>query len=807
MHRSRALVAAFVIYNIIISSSKHDRIECRFLKDNTRPKSKCQKSYISSSSESSTIINNARCIALNNPYCMDIRLPYNSTYIPDYLPDLNIKSFDDIYNYLQLWKEVRKLPRCWPILQVALCSILMPQCEEDPQTYHISRIHRPSIDICNDLVNKDECRFIGRRFGWPSIFNCNDTNIFARNCTNELRDLKFSGSSIPTNCEPPLVATNDETIWFKDVQGCGFHCKSPLSNRQDQANISLFVRTLTLTGLGFTIAAILLFRVNEATSRSSKMAKVIKHCNTCQLLFYLGWSLQVFYNDDLACNSNGSALNGQPLVASPCVSSYLLTYPPSLSSLFWFAHLGRLCHMILNSERTKAPKDTELDSSLSLLIYGVPLTLSVCVAFLGHVDGHGLFGICTVGQRSIWIRFVFVFVPSLIPTLYGSYYFIKTIRLTFARSTMKPDLRRNLARIVILVSLTALQTFFTIYIPRYESENMKGWIESIDSYLACGLNLQYDNLIGSPSDAVKQPKCTLDSDPIITLLYHIYVISNLVPGIVIASWAFTASNYRGFRRRLVELLEDDRERERRTKNYLKNVDANNIGITQALLANGIGAITFKETYHDLIDITWPTSQGQHEDSPHTAQITVAQIPQVEAIPDTRRLSLENVQLSVLQGRVSHETSLSRRSSLRSTNLDFPTTTNTSNQSINLGNGIGHVIPRSNQGISKQSRQLYKYSERTSRHVINEIKRSINVGSNAQMPQYELANSQMPPNEQLNPVMLDPLFLASALYAYQFIMTPLAERLIAARLNRLPNFLHVVCTGNSGSNEEKNTKTG
>lgn len=502
----------------------------------------------------------SRCIALYQPYCLDLELPYRATTFPDTTFDLNFSSTDEIQTYLQSWYGARKFPKCWPVLRVALCSIFMPQCDEELATGRVTRISKPSVDICHDVLSN--CPFIGQHFGWPKIFNCSDSNIYSKDCTNELRDLRFSQSS-PT-CQHPLVPSDDKNHWFENIEGCSLSCKFPISDTSDQVMIRWIIGIICTIGLIATFVAVMLFIVNRASSKSSIMAKVIIHCNICDFVNYLGWSMQfifkLFHYDDIACGANGSTLYGLPLVLDPCVLSFLLTYLPSLSSLLWKAHLGKLCYIKLKPNDNRAVEKTTLDRTLSISNYGTPAFLLVSVSLLGHIDGNGIYGICTVGQQSTPIKIVFVFVPRLFGTIYANFYFYMTIFKLASVKKMKPSLKRYFFRISALAVLSSMEVILGLGIYLYEFNYRDSWIKAISNSVACNLRPSIrEGIDSSPSEI-----CIMESKPTISL-YYFELLAMLSQGIVISSWViFFDANLRGLRRKIIDLLEDEQERQRRT---------------------------------------------------------------------------------------------------------------------------------------------------------------------------------------------------------------------------------------------------
>lgn len=535
----------------------------------------------------------SRQLALVQQNCLMLKLPYEATTIPDYTPGLNLTTIDEVQNYLQRWQIIEKLPKCWPFIQRALCSVLMPRYDEDLGPGRPSRITRPNFEICNDV--KKNCKFIERNYGWSSIFNCTDTNLYARNCTNELRDIKPSDLLMVDQsiCPEPLVPSNDTKSWFRDIHGCALSCKYPLSEKDSQVSLNLFIRVLSISGLVSSSIAIILFAVSEANKKSSRIARVVKRCNICQFFLYLGWSLQVFYNENLACSSDGLALYGLPLVANACVLSFFLTYLPSLTNLFWCAYLGKLCCEKLNDGEKKPPRDLKLSRALDLLSYSIPALLFSMVALLGEIDGHGLFGICTVGQRSPVMKTIFVFVPKISGNLIGCFYFFNTIINLVRVKPKSSSLWRNFTRIAVLATLNTTDIMFSIGNYMYDYNEQGTWMESINDYIVCNLDPE-NNL---DADLTTKRECMIRAKPFVAL-YYLEVLSSLAMGIVIASWACCETNFRSLRTKLIYLLETERDRKRREcYKLVKSAESN--GQTFDLTSIN------PESCHDMIDMTSP----------------------------------------------------------------------------------------------------------------------------------------------------------------------------------------------------------
>lgn len=389
-----------------------------------------------------------------------------------------------------------------------------------------------------------------------SAANCSSTTHFARNCSNQLKDRVTAPTQ--NTCLYPLVPNNDEKSWFKDVEKCSLNCKHPISDFTQQAIIKLIIEVLSTIGLITTLVAILLFvlteKYNKQHSRSSShMAKVIKRCVVCHFIVYLGWSLQMFFGN-IACSPNGASISGLTLTANACVLSFLLTYLPSLSNLLWCAYLARLCYeKISGFSKNQKSSSNEVDIILSRSSYVLPLILLMTVVLVIQIDGNGLYGVCTVGRQSTMMKILFVFIPKIVGTIYGNYYFMLTIYKFMKVSNMSPSKKRNLARIIALASLNTMDVLFSIWNYLNNFINQQEWNDSIHNYLDCKTNLKslYDD-----SELIMVDKCIIDKKPTITL-YYLELVSTLGIGIVIASWAFCGPNLKVLRSKLIELLVED----------------------------------------------------------------------------------------------------------------------------------------------------------------------------------------------------------------------------------------------------------
>lgn len=72
---------------------------------------------------------------------------------------------------------------------------------------------------------------------------------------NEVQKLKFNTSG---QCEAPLVKTDIQSSWYKDVEGCGIQCDNPLFTEEEHDDMHVYIAyfgTITLLCTFFTLVS------------------------------------------------------------------------------------------------------------------------------------------------------------------------------------------------------------------------------------------------------------------------------------------------------------------------------------------------------------------------------------------------------------------------------------------------------------------------------------------------------------------------------------------------------------------------
>ncbi len=167
-----------------------------------------------------------------------------------------------------LFPGLRNAPRCWAVIQPLLCAIYMPKCEN-------GKVELPSQHLCQ--ATRKPCSIVERERGWPNFLKCENKEQFPKGCQvshpfayaqkvwsglhmwpnfdfqNEVQKIKFNTSG---QCEAPLVKTDIQASWYKDVEGCGIQCNNPLFTEDEHSDMHNYIAifgSLTLLCTFFTL--------------------------------------------------------------------------------------------------------------------------------------------------------------------------------------------------------------------------------------------------------------------------------------------------------------------------------------------------------------------------------------------------------------------------------------------------------------------------------------------------------------------------------------------------------------------------
>lgn len=160
---------------------------------------------------------------------------------------------------------------------------------------------------------------------------------------NEVQKLKFNTSG---QCEAPLVKTDIQSSWYKDVEGCGIQCDNPLFTEEEHNDMHAYIAyfgTITLLCTFFTLvrqnyaahhSAVLSFDVTflcngnitgtlppfQATfladwkNSNRYPAVILFYINACFFVGSIGWLAQFLdgARDEIVCKSDNTMRLGEP---------------------------------------------------------------------------------------------------------------------------------------------------------------------------------------------------------------------------------------------------------------------------------------------------------------------------------------------------------------------------------------------------------------------------------------------------------------------------------------------------------------
>ena len=112
------------------------------------------------------------CFKMNSNYCLDGYLNYHySANIFSNLFDVN-----SIERYLEQWKYLRSIPKCWRVMRQPLCTVFFPKCHFNISS-GFSHVLLPSKELCN--LRKDHCSLMTHI--WPDYLQCEHSH-FVEKC-------------------------------------------------------------------------------------------------------------------------------------------------------------------------------------------------------------------------------------------------------------------------------------------------------------------------------------------------------------------------------------------------------------------------------------------------------------------------------------------------------------------------------------------------------------------------------------------------------------------------------------------------
>ncbi|XP_005733574.1 protein smoothened [Pundamilia nyererei] len=353
------------------------------------------------------------CEVLKYNTCLGSPLPYTHTSL---ILAEDSSTQEEAFEKLTMWSGLRNAPRCWSVIQPLLCAVYMPKCEN-------GRVELPSQSLC--LTTRSPCSIVDRERGWPSFLKCDK---FPVGCSNEVQKLKFNTSG---QCEAPLVKTDIQSSWYKDVEGCGIQCDNPLFTEEEHNDMHAYIAyfgTITLLCTFFTLATFLADWKNS----NRYPAVILFYINACFFVGSIGWLAQFLdgAREEIVCKSDNTMRLGEPSSSETlsCVTIFIIVYYSLMSGVIWFVMLTYAWHTSFKALGTTHQPLSGRTSYFHMVTWSIPFVLTVAILAIAEVDGDSVSGICFVGYKNYRYRAGFVLAPIGVVLVVGGYFLIRARR-------------------------------------------------------------------------------------------------------------------------------------------------------------------------------------------------------------------------------------------------------------------------------------------------------------------------------------------------------------------------------------------
>ncbi|XP_060885580.1 protein smoothened [Labrus mixtus] len=467
------------------------------------------------------------CEALKYNTCLGSPLPYTHTSL---ILAEDSSTQEEAFEKLTMWSGLRNAPRCWSVIQPLLCAVYMPKCEN-------GRVELPSQNLC--LATRRPCSIVDRERGWPNFLKCDH---FPLGCSNEVQKLKFNTSG---QCEAPLVKTDIQSSWYKDVEGCGIQCDNPLFTEEEHNDMHAYIAyfaTITLLCTFFTLATFLADWKNS----NRYPAVILFYINACFFVGSIGWLAQFLdgAREEIVCKSDNTMRLGEPSSSETlsCVTIFIIVYYSLMSGVIWFVMLTYAWHTSFKALGTTHQPLSGRTSYFHMVTWSIPFVLTVAILAIAEVDGDSVSGICFVGYKNYRYRAGFVLAPIGVVLVVGGYFLIRGVMTLFSIKSNHPGLLSEKAASKINETMLRLGIFgflafgfvlITFGCHFYDFFNQAEWERSFREYVLCEANVTIASQTNKPI-----PECTIKNRPSL-MVEKINLFSMFGTGIAMSTWVWT----------------------------------------------------------------------------------------------------------------------------------------------------------------------------------------------------------------------------------------------------------------------------
>lgn len=467
------------------------------------------------------------CEVLKYNSCLGSPLPYTHTSL---VLAEDSSTQEEAYEKLTMWSGLRNAPRCWSVIQPLLCAVYMPKCEN-------GKVELPSQSLC--AATRRPCSIVDQERGWPNFLTCDK---FPVGCSNEVQKLKFNMSG---QCEAPLVKTDIQSSWYKDVEGCGIQCDNPLFTEEEHNDMHIYIAyfgTITLLCTFFTLATFLADWKNS----NRYPAVILFYINACFFVGSIGWLAQFLdgARNEIVCKSDNTMRLGEPSSSETlsCVTIFIIVYYSLMSGVIWFVMLTYAWHTSFKALGTTHQPLSGCTSYFHMVTWSIPFVLTVAILAIAEVDGDSVSGICFVGYKNYRYRAGFVLAPIGVVLVVGGYFLIRGVMTLFSIKSNHPGLlsekaaskiNETMLRLGIFGFLAFGFVFITFGCHFYDFFNQAEWERSFRDYVLCEANVTIASQTNKPI-----PECTIKNRPSL-MVEKINLFSMFGTGIAMSTWVWT----------------------------------------------------------------------------------------------------------------------------------------------------------------------------------------------------------------------------------------------------------------------------
>ncbi|KAL0274722.1 UNVERIFIED_CONTAM: hypothetical protein PYX00_002782 [Menopon gallinae] len=476
----------------------------------------------------------ATCVS-HNATCFGVPLPYMETstdVVSNLFQNHNLANFRVLEQDLQRWESLRKIPKCWSILQPFLCALYMPKCEQEAVYLLTQKRCRYTMSTCKVL----------REQPFASIFppiNCDDMKYFSGTCKHDVKDPK---SNITGECVPPLIQTGDAKSEYDVVTGCGVQCQDPLYTEDEHDLIHGRIAWIATISLLSNLFAVVTFII-DWPSANKYPALIIFYINICFVISNMGWLVQFFPNarEDIVCKKDMTLRRFQPSQGESlsCVIVFIIIYYFIMAAIVWFVILTYAWHLWFRALGKIQERVDKKGAYFHLVAWSLPAVLTIVTMASGQIEGNSVAGICFVRSSHWGARVALLLVPIAAAVFISGYYLSRGILFLYRikkdsqqilSEKASSKIREMIIRIMIFYFFCVSFVFMTFLFHLYEFSSEESWQKSFRNYIFC-LILQ----------SKSEPReCEIDSKPN-SAFTQLHLLIMFAAGINMSSWVWTRS--------------------------------------------------------------------------------------------------------------------------------------------------------------------------------------------------------------------------------------------------------------------------